>query len=228
MADQPFTRVGVIMLDTQFPRPVGDIGHPSSWSLRGLTPIYQVVQGAFPKHIVTLDAQPAWLSRFVHAALELIAQGSEVITTSCGFLARYQGALQAALTVPVITSGLLWCRELSQPGILTISSDRLGQLDLDGAAVPTETPVMGVNPHGEFHRCIMGNQAQMDLAQAENDVVDAALALVRQHPQVQNIVLECTNMPPYREAISACTGLPCWDVIDLVMQSFLKGQIDRG
>jgi hypothetical protein len=60
----------------------------------------------------------------------------------------------------------------------------------------------------------------MDLALAEADVVAAARRLVQRYPQVRHIVLECTNMPPYREAIVAATGLPCHDVMGLVARYF--------
>jgi len=32
--------------------------------------------------------------------------------------------------------------------------------------------------------------------------------LVAEHPEIGAIVLECTNMPPYRADIQAATGLP--------------------
>ena len=208
--------VGILMLDTQFPRPVGDIGHPDTWAAHRLNALYRVVSGARPDLIVTREPHEGWLGPFIEAAQALVGQGAQAITTSCGFLARHQAALQSAVTVPVFSSGLLWCRHLSHPGILTIDAKRLGALDLQGAQVPPHTPVAGVDPAGEFHRRIMGNDTHMDLALAQADVVDAACRLVHAHPKVQHIVLECTNMPPYRQAIKAATGRECHDVIDLV------------
>lgn len=212
--------VGVLMLDTRFPRPLGDIGHPGSWTRLGLQALYQVVDGALPQRIVTPGSSAEFLPPFIEAALNLVHHGAQAITTSCGFLARHQSAMQAALPVPVFSSGLLWCRQLQQAGILTIAAERLGEQDLNGAGVPPATPVAGVSPKGEFRRRILGNQTQMDLALAEADVVAAARRLLQRYPQVRHIVLECTNMPPYREAIVAATGLPCHDVMGLVARYF--------
>jgi hypothetical protein len=45
-------------------------------------------------------------------------------------------------------------------------------------------------------------------------VVDAAMALKLREPSLQSVVLECTNMPPYRLAVEAATGLKTWAVTD--------------
>jgi hypothetical protein len=36
------------------------------------------------------------------------------------------------------------------------------------------------------------------------------------HPEIGAIVLECTNMPPYRAEIQAVSGLPVFDITTLV------------
>ena len=78
--------IGVLMLHTRFPRPVGDIGHALSWQALGLNPLFRVVTGAHPQQIVRRESTQQWLCPFVQAAQELIAQGAQAITTSCGFL----------------------------------------------------------------------------------------------------------------------------------------------
>jgi hypothetical protein len=45
-------------------------------------------------------------------------------------------------------------------------------------------------------------------------VVAAAVALKARAPHLEHVVLECTNMPPYREAITAATGLKTWCLLD--------------
>jgi hypothetical protein len=48
--------------------------------------------------------------------------------------------------------------------------------------------------------------------QTERDVVTAACALVARAPYVENIVLECTKMPPYHAAGQAGTGRQVTDI----------------
>ena len=65
-----------------------------------------VVEGATPARIVR-GRDPAALAPFIDAAQALAAEGCAAITSSCGFLARWQHELQAALPVPVWSSALL-------------------------------------------------------------------------------------------------------------------------
>lgn len=207
--------LGILMLDTQFPRPLGDIGHPQTFQQLGMPVRYRVVQGASPQRAVR-EADQALLALFVEAARALARDGAALISTSCGFLARHQRELAAAVNVPFISSSLLQCAGLAAPGILTIDADSLDAPALAGAGVQPGTPVQGVEQGCEFQRCILNNLTRMDAARAEADVVDAARRLIERHPSVQQIVLECTNMPPYREGIERATGREVHDIVSLL------------
>lgn len=214
-ASPPF--IGILMLDTQFPRPPGDIGNLQTWAALGIPVQMHKVQGASPAKIVR-EADPRFVQPFVDAARAMQAQGAALITTSCGFLAAYQELLASSVDVPVVSSSLLQCAQLPQPGIVTIAAASLTPRILAAAGVPEGTPVQGVAPDGEFATRILGNEREMDIAQAERDVVAAAVALRQAHPQLQSIVLECTNMPVYRDAVARATGLPVHDVVSLLAQ----------
>ena len=82
--------------------------------------------------------------------------------------------------------------------------------------MPRGTPVQGVQPGCEFHRRILNNEARLDLAEAGRNVVDAARRLVALHPEVEDIVMECTNMPPYRDAVARATGRRVHDIETLL------------
>lgn len=211
----PGPHLGVVMLDTRFPRPPGDIGHPGAFGgrTRRLT-----VPGALPASVVCSAASlrgAGLLARFEAAVRELVAGGAAAITTSCGFLVLLQRELQAVAGVPVVTSSLLQLPALLERepsvGVLTISATSLGDEHLLGAGVPADRlgdlVVQGVDPQGEFAAAIMGNRPEMDLTRASADVVAAAIQLKRRAPTLATVVLECTNMPPYADAVRAATGL---------------------
>ncbi len=67
--------------------------------------------------------------------------------------------------------------------------------------------VEGLPPDTAFARTILGDRPRLDLRQAQADVVAAALSLKQRAPQLRSMVLECTNLPPYADAIEAATGL---------------------
>ena len=208
--------LGVLMLDTRFPRPPGDIGNPETFSRHGIPVRFQVVRGASPERIVK-QADPALLQPFVDAARAMVEEGAAMITTSCGFLAAYQDTLADAVPVPVVTSSLLQCKDFARPGILTFDAASLSPAILAMAGVPQATPVQGVEPGCEFHRRILNNETQLDLEEAGRNVVDAACRLVELSASVEDIVLECTNMPPYREAIARATGRRVHDIETLLV-----------
>ena len=214
--------LGIVMLDTRFPRPPGDVGHAATW---GVPVNFNVVRGIWPDKVVR-SAKGLRAGRvtpaFISVVRHLEKSGVAAITTTCGFLVLLQKELQAATKVPVITSSLMLLPKLlaAQPrvGVLTISATRLGKEHLRSAGVlrdrVKDVLVQGVDPQGEFATAILGNREQMDLQRAGADVVAAALALKARAPQLRTVVLECTNMPPYRDAITEVTGLKTWCLLD--------------
>jgi hypothetical protein len=218
--------LGILMLDTRFPRPPGDIGNPLTFSELGIPVRYAIVQGASPRRIVQ-QGDPALLKPFVDAGQALVRQGARMLSTSCGFLALWQAQLAREIPVPVLTSSLLACAGLLRPGILTIDAQSLGRSTLRAAGVADDTPVHGVTPDCEFQRCILGNELQMDLDQARDDVVQAARQLVRAHPGITEIVLECTNMPPYRQAVMDAARRPVVDIMTMLQQAWSERGVAR-
>ena len=211
--------LGILMLDTRFPRPPGDIGCSRTFERAGIAVRYLRMQGVCPRRAVQ-ESDPAMLESVLQGALELERAGAALVATTCGFLSRYQPQLASALRVPVITSSLLQVRDLPQPGIVTIDRQSLGPAELAGAGVPPGVPVQGVRPGCEFRERILGNQPSLDFEQAREDVVQAARALVEAHPALHSIVLECTNMPPYREAVHEATGRRVEDMETLLLRSW--------
>lgn len=213
--------VGVILLDTRFPRPPGDMGQLQTYQRAGLAAHLLRVPQASAKRVV-LQADPTLLEPFLEAATALVQEGATLITTTCGFLARHQNALQAVVPVPVITSSLLWCKHLPDCGIVTFDAASLSADVLEGAEVPPGTPMAGLEPGCTMHRAILEDHPEMDLAQAQSDVVRAAMQLVDRHPRLRHIVLECANMPPYRQAVAQATGRTVHDLETLLLDRLNK------
>jgi hypothetical protein len=212
------TLLGILMLDTRFPRVAGDVGHPDAF---GVPMRPAVVRGASPLRVVR-DRDPALLQPFVDAARALVAQGATAITTSCGFLVLFQRELQAAVPVPVWTSSLLKLPELHRPGVVTVDAASLGRAHLLAARADPDTPVEGLAPGCAFQRTLLENRVELDVRGAEHETVAAARRLVARCPDIDSLVLECTNMPPYADAVAQATGRPVHHLPSLVRER-LKG-----
>ncbi|HEY7741612.1 MAG TPA: aspartate/glutamate racemase family protein, partial [Burkholderiales bacterium] len=69
----------------------------------------------------------------------------------------------------------------------------------------------------EFFRVLIkAEKEDMDVAAAQQDILDAGKELVTRHPDVGAIVLECTNMPPYSAALQQEFGLPVYDIYTMI------------
>jgi hypothetical protein len=213
--------VGILMLDTRFPRIPGDMGHAATFDF----PVrYQRVAGASPDRVVRQGAR-ALLPAFVEGARVLEREGVRAISTNCGFLARFQAELAASVAVPVFTSSLLLVplvhRMLAPDravGILTVDASALGPSHLAAAGIGPEVPtaVAGLETEKEFSRVLLDDLLELDVEACREEHVRVARRLVEAHPEVGALVLECTNMPPYRADVQAATGLPVFDITTLV------------
>ena len=214
--DQP-DFLGLLMLDTNFPRYPGDIGNPESFSF----PVKQkTVENASPSAIIRADPQ-SFLKPFVDAAIELEQNGAKLISTSCGFLTLFQQELQQAVPVPVLTSSLFLHKTLSRRysekgsvGILTIAASSLSERHLAAADIQLDTPIGTTEGGRVFTSAILENRDELDFQAAKQDNVEAALRLRESHPDMAAILLECTNMPPYTDAIRVATGLDVFSILD--------------
>ena len=211
------------MLDTHFPRVVGDIGNAATFAV---AVEYVTVRGASPRRVVGGTDQ-ALLGPFIAAGRDLVNAGATAISTSCGFLVMFQRELQAALPVPVWTSSLLLVPEIqaSLPegkvvGVVTVDGAALDERHLRAAGASGATPIEGLEPGCSFQRTLLDDEPELDVAGARRATVATALRLVGGHPEVGAIVLECTNMPPYADAVRAATGLPVHDITTLIASRF--------
>lgn len=211
--------VGILMLDTRFPRIPGDMGNAQTWPFPVL---YRIVRHASPDRVVRHKAD-GMLDAFLKAGQDLVKDGVDGITTNCGFLSLFQNELSNALPVPVVTSSLMQVAMVNRilpagkrAGILTISASTLTADHLKSADVPDGTPIGSTEGGQEFTRAILDNELTLDVDKARKDNVDAALALKADNIDLGAFVLECTNMCPYAADIQQATGLPVFSIVTLI------------
>src|SRR3954471_13777568 len=190
--------LGILMLDTRFPRPPGDVGNATTWPFPTQ---YRIVKGADTSRIMGRDPDPSLLAPFVEAARELEAHGVRAITTSCGFLAVFQRELAAAVSVPVLTSALLQvplaARLLRPDQKVAVLTERPHLTERHFQAVgwsAQEIPIVleSLPPDAVFPTVFIDNGLESDTAILEQEMVTFAQRVVRDHSDVGALVLECT------------------------------------
>jgi Asp/Glu/hydantoin racemase len=212
--------IGILTLDTRFPRIPGDVGNATSYPF----PVtFKTVTGATVPRVVT-EGDPALLHLFIDAARELEREGVRAITTSCGFLILFQDALADAVTVPVFTSSLMMVpfvhRMLGSHqtvGILTADDTALTERHLQAAGIDSiSIAVAGMQDQPEFARVILRDAITLDPTQVTQEMIHVTQQLVAAHPEIGALVLECANMPPYSHALHVAIGLPVFDLYDFI------------
>lgn len=225
--------IGVLSLESYFPKPPGHIKNPSSLPF---TTSYEILTGISVPDLL-YNPTPEMEAQIVDAARRLEQQGVKAITGSCGFLAIYQQAIVEAVSIPVFVSSLIQIPLAYQMtgktvGVITADSRSLTDRHLQGVAVKREhIAVAGLEHTEEFARVILRNETNnMDMDIVTDEVISTAKKLLQDNPQIGSIVLECTDLPPYAHELQAQLGVPIFDlttlatmVHDVVVRQPFKG-----
>ena len=212
--------IGILMLESRFPRIPGDVGNATTWDFPVL---YKVIENATPDAVVRKGGR-GLLPFFIKGAKELEKEGVGAITTTCGFLAMFQQKIAAAVKIPVFTSSLMqvplvyaMLKPSQKVGIITIHAESLTQRHLSSVGVDKVPHVIvGTEGEEEFSRVILDDEMELDVEKSRNELVKTAKKMTSDYPEVGAIVLECTNMPPHAAAIQREIGLPIFDIYTLV------------
>ncbi|HKV14061.1 MAG TPA: aspartate/glutamate racemase family protein [Reyranella sp.] len=222
--------LGILMLDTHFPRIEGDIGNPASFDF---PVIYQRLEGIGPADAVASHPdKPRLMATLGANARKLAASGASGISTSCGFLALFQKELEAVSPVPVATSALLLVPAMKdrKVGVITASARHLTKRHLAAVGAPEDTAIEGMPEDGAFAATFLSDMPYLDREAVERETIEAGRALLERNPGLEAIVLECTNLPPYRQALQAALGVEVYDVRDLLRDFWqrLASGVERG
>lgn len=227
--------LGIMVLDTQFPRLPGDIGNAATFDF----PVrFKVVRGASPERVV-VEQDPKLLGPFIEAAKELEANGVRAITTTCGFLTIFQQQLAREVNIPVFTSSLLqvpivhrMLKPNQKVGILTANGETLSDSVLEAVGASSVPHVVIGSEHTPaVYDVFVKNGPEIDPVAAEEGVVAMARELVDRHPDIGAFVSEDINFSPFGQAVQQATGRPFFDIVTMaewVYRAVVKPRISGG
>jgi len=220
--------VGVVVLDTRFPRPLGDIGNPATFD--GAV-VYWRLSGAGVEAAVTASGIGAAVAEeTVTATRALEAEGVGLISTSCGFLGELQDRLAEAVSIPVLSSALVLVPAVKEEhgssariGVLTFDSRTLSPRHF-GGHYDSSFVVEGIESGRELYPAIAEDRPTLDVAAAEADAAEAAGRLRRKAGRLDAVILECTNLSPYAAAVRAAAGAPVYDLVGAIRQCMTEAR----
>jgi len=229
--------VGVVMLNTAFPRFYGDIGNPSSFDSMGVDVRYKVVDAATVGQVVTASGIEASVTdALLEAIHDFSKEGVDLILTSCGFLSELQTRFKRTSSVPVVASSLELLPMLQRVygsdeviAVMTYDSSRLNSNHLGMIPDSESTAASEVNEYDNliiqgmentsaFYAMIAESKTQVDYDVLAAEVCREAEKLVsddyRGQKRAAALVLECTNLSPYRQEIRRIVNVPVFDILD--------------
>lgn len=215
--------LGILMLDTQFPRILGDAGNPDSYPF----PVeIMTVKNAGSTDVVKDGCLPPDIcEKFINAAIKLEGNGASAIISTCGFLITEQQKIADAVNIPVMVSALSLYKKIKKDIgdkrilIITASKPSLGSSALKAADIlEADIHVMGMEKCDAIAKVILQKKEDqsldLDTETIEHFIISELENLCNAHPELCAILLECGNLPPYIDVIKSTTGLPVYSILD--------------
>lgn len=215
--------VGIMLLDNALPRPHGDVGNAHTFNF----PVsYDVIAGAETTRVIEENAA-GLVENSIASAKRLLKLGVRAVATCCGFLAIHQRTLAEELDAPVATSSLMQIplvlqtlRSDQRVAVLTVNASTLALEHFQSAGLSQNDmeriKLVGLERTSHFYPIIVGAITELDVGLARDEVVGAAMDAVLADPSIGAFVFECTNLPPYADAVRCTTSRPVWDATALI------------
>ncbi|CAE7230357.1 ALMA7 [Symbiodinium sp. CCMP2592] len=213
--------LGVVRLDYDYPPAPGDSDHPGSFGYEvyyrccpGLT--FEMCQeGHFPEAVER---------RFADAIKHLEARGCSAITGDCGFMMAFHMIARKIAAKPIFMSSMVQCPiiaaslEPEDQILLLTANDRhlkpQKQVLLSSCGFDVDEDrflIKGCQNVPGFEAVALGGKVPLEVVQP--GIVKLVQETRKQHPRIAAILLECTELPPYADALRYHTGLPVWDAV---------------
>jgi len=212
--------IGILVMDARIERIPSDVGNPATFPFPVLC---RTVAGANLKRLIA-ERDPSLLGPFIAAGRELVREGVQALTSTCGFMILFQEDRAREFPVPVFTSSLL---QLPFIQATLTAQDRIGILTADAANLTPEhlrraggdadrLTVCGLENEPFFREAIFSGSGRLEVEKVEAEVVAQARRMTTADPAIRAVLLECSNLPPYAAAVQRAVGLPVYDFVTMI------------
>uniref|UniRef100_A0A7S4QVI4 Uncharacterized protein n=1 Tax=Alexandrium monilatum TaxID=311494 RepID=A0A7S4QVI4_9DINO len=213
--------LGVIRLDYNYPPAEGDTDCPASFAY---DVYYRVIPGLTFEMAQKGQFTETVERNFAEGIKFLEMKGASAITGDCGFMMAFQVLARKIAARPVFMSSMVQCPVIAcafEP------SDQILVLTANGLSLKPQKEVL-LNSCGfdvnEDRFIIKGCQdvpgfeavakgEAVDVFHVQPGIVSLVQDTIRMKPHIRGILCECTELPPYSDALRARTDLPVWDAI---------------
>lgn len=214
------TPVGILCLDSQFPKPRGHLRNPRTYPF---PTVQHLIRGVDVQRML-FHPTPELIEPFLEGARELERQGVLAIAGSCGFMARFQSRIAAEVRVPVLLSSLvqlpllrLMHGEGAVIGVLTASAASLTQDHFANCMTDMQSVrIQGMEHNPEFAETILQAKRNcFDMERLQQEIVETAAAFAVRE-RLDALLLECTDLSAFAAPVQRAVNIPVYDINTLV------------
>ena len=217
--------IGLLVLETHAVLLPGNVANATTFKFPVM---YRVVKGVEADRLI-VRADPTLLEPLIEAGRELVREGVRAISSGCGYFGFFQREMAEALDVPVFMSSLLQVPLMARAlkpgqavGIVCANGKFMRERTLRSCGIDESVPLViaGLEDQPTFYTNFLLNQGHADTDVMAQEVIGVATKMVKDHPEIGAILLECSDLPPYASAIQAATGLPVFDFVTMINWMF--------
>ena len=217
--------VGILQLPANIPMLPGDMGNPTTFNFPVL---YELIEEIDPFWVLADKPHPEVMKKLIAACKRLTVQGVSSIIGNCGFFANYQPEVAASLDpgvqffngslmqVPMLLTSIGANKKV---GILTANRELLMPAPAFKNVGLTNADMKRVvvygNEKGKVMNQITGETGTFNPMEMEKELVALAVKMIKEHPDIGAVVLECTEFPPYAHAIQSAIRRSVWDFVTM-------------
>ena len=213
--------LGIIVLDDAYPGFPGDVRNASAFPY----PIqYEIAEGVDNYTLVWEEDKSPCRAPILRAAEKLERMGCRAIAAECGYFAYFQKDVAGHVAVPVFMSSLLQVPFIQQ----VIGPEKTVGIVCAQRRFLTETHLQNVGIDLESNFIVAGAQddyscpefdklwdpekrpevPEITYHRAEKDMIRVCADVVKKHPGIGALMLECTGMQPFARAVQREVDLP--------------------
>jgi len=214
--------IGILRLDYDYPPVPGDIDDPDSFSF---PTFFRVVPGLTFAMCQKGELTPM-VKKHMKQAVEFLTKEKKVsvITGDCGFMFNYQEDVRRwANNIPVVLSGLQQLAVLQSTFgnqekimVMTANGDSMRKgaflkvMEESGVAMD-RIVIVGCQDVEGFDAVAVGGKVNFELVQP--GIVKIAKKNIDKDSSIAAILLECTELPQFADALRFITKIPVFDAI---------------
>ncbi|MCX7614572.1 MAG: aspartate/glutamate racemase family protein [Clostridiales bacterium] len=161
----------------------------------------------------------------INAANFLVKNGCRSIMGACGFFGNYQKEVANAVQVPVALSAMCqvpWVTSLLRKdqkiAVMSANGECITQSLFDACSItePERLIVKSMRWSKHFSGIVQEDRGDaFENGEVRKEVVQAAIGMVEENPDIGAFLLECSDMPPYAADIQREVRLPVFDFITM-------------